>query len=35
MSAVPTHLDRYLDEPCPRCQRAYLWGATRRAGGWE
>lgn len=80
MSGLPTHLDRFLDEPCDRCRRPYrwcecmpayftreafqnihvvnalldrwlaedpdacragkarimrLWGATRRARGWE
>jgi hypothetical protein len=22
---LPTHLGRFLDEPCDRCERPYLW----------
>lgn len=25
MSALPTHLDRFLDDQCDRCERPYLW----------
>ena len=25
MSSLPDNLHRHLDDPCPQCERAYLW----------
>lgn len=25
MSSLPDFLDQHLGDPCPRCERAYMW----------